>query len=125
MADEEPRRFDPRGPELVYVLVADDIAAKISRGELAPGDRLPGEADVALEYGVARMTAARAVRELRERGLVRTVIGKGTYVAERALGCRTPVRRNARRRAARCFARAASSPPGFRELRSSDEVLPV
>jgi len=26
------------------------------------------------------MTVSRAVRELRERGLVRTVIGKGTYV---------------------------------------------
>ncbi len=26
------------------------------------------------------MTARRAVRELRERGLVHTVIGKGTYV---------------------------------------------
>lgn len=86
MADEEPRRFDPRGPELVYMLVADDIAGKISRGELAPGDRLPGEADMALEYGVARMTIARAVRELRERGLVRTVIGKGSFVAENPPG---------------------------------------
>jgi DNA-binding transcriptional regulator YhcF (GntR family) len=35
---------------------------------------------MAAEYGVARMTVSRAVRELRERGLVRTVIGKGTYV---------------------------------------------
>jgi GntR family transcriptional regulator len=83
MADDDGRRFDPRGPELVYMLVADDIAAKITRGELAPGDRLPGEAAMALEYGVARMTAARAVRELRERGLVRTVIGKGSYVEGR------------------------------------------
>ena len=65
---------------MVYVLVADDIAAKIASGELAPGDRLPGEADMAAEYGVAKMTARRAVRELRERGLVRTVVGKGTYV---------------------------------------------
>jgi DNA-binding GntR family transcriptional regulator len=82
MAEDEPRRFDPRGPELVYMLVADDIAAKIARGELAPGARLPGEADMALEYHVARMTISRAVRELRERGLVRTVIGKGTYVGQ-------------------------------------------
>jgi DNA-binding GntR family transcriptional regulator len=86
MTQDEPRRFDPRGPELVYMLVADDIAAKISRGELAPGGRLPGEADMAADYGVARMTIARAVRELRERGLVRTVIGKGTYVAEKPPG---------------------------------------
>ncbi len=79
MADDE-KRFDPAGPELVYVMVADDIAAKIASGELSPGARLPGEAALAAQYGVARMTVSRAVRELRERGLVTTVIGKGTYV---------------------------------------------
>ena len=80
---DDEKRFDPAGPELVYMLIADDIAAKIASGELSPGARLPGEADLAIQYGVARMTASRAVRELRERGLVRTVIGKGTYVARR------------------------------------------
>lgn len=80
VAEGEARRFDPHGPELVYKLVADDIAARIEAGELAPGARLPSEADLATEFGVAKMTARRAVRELRERGLVHTVIGKGSYV---------------------------------------------
>ncbi len=80
--DDGPR-FDPRGPELVYMQIADDIAGQIERGELAPGDRLPGEADLAAEYGAARMTVRRAIRELRERGLVRVVTGKGTYVLSR------------------------------------------
>jgi GntR family transcriptional regulator len=81
MADEDQvPRFDPHGPELVYVLVANDVAAKITSGELISGARLPSEIDLAAEYHVARMTARRAVRELRERGLVRTVIGKGTFV---------------------------------------------
>ena len=43
-------RFDPHGPHLVYMLIADDIAAQIERGELVPGQRLPGEADLATEY---------------------------------------------------------------------------
>jgi DNA-binding GntR family transcriptional regulator len=77
---EDGPRFDPAGPELVYVQIADDIAGQIGRGELQPGARLPSEADLAAHYGAARMTASRAVRELRDRGLVRTVIGKGTYV---------------------------------------------
>jgi GntR family transcriptional regulator len=81
MADEDHvPRFDPHGPQLVYMAVADDIAAKISGGELAPDARLPSEIDLAEQYHVARMTARRAVRELRERGLVRTVIGKGSFV---------------------------------------------
>jgi GntR family transcriptional regulator len=83
VTDDEGPRFDPGGPELVYVLIADDIAAKIASGELAAGARLPGEADMAAEYHVAKMTARRAVRELRERGLVRTVVGKGSYVESR------------------------------------------
>jgi GntR family transcriptional regulator len=62
------------------MLVADDIADKISRGELSSGARLPGEVDMAEQYGIAKMTARRAVRELRECGLVRTVVGKGSYV---------------------------------------------
>ena len=80
---EDGPRFDPRGPGLVYMLIADDIAAQIGHGELGPGARLPGEAALAAEYGAARMTVRRAIRELRERGLVIVVTGKGTYVAER------------------------------------------
>jgi GntR family transcriptional regulator len=80
MSDDDRPRFDPHGAELVYVLIADDVAAQITAGTLAPGARLMGEADMAEHYGVAKMTARRAVRELRERGLVRTVVGKGTYV---------------------------------------------
>jgi GntR family transcriptional regulator len=80
MTDDEPR-FDPRGPDLVWALIANDIAGQIERGELRPGARLPSEAELAESYGAARMTVRRALRELRERGLVRTVFGKGSYVA--------------------------------------------
>ena len=80
MSEEEIRNLERRGPELVYMAVADDIARRISSGELGPGDRLPGELDMVARYGIARMTASRAVRELRERGLVQTVRGKGTFV---------------------------------------------
>ena len=81
MADEKERpRFDPRGPELVYMQIADDIAGQIGRGELVAGQRLPSENDLAAEYGVARMTVRRAARELTERGLIRVVTGKGTFV---------------------------------------------
>lgn len=80
MSEEEIRNLERRGPELVYMAVADDIARRISSGELGPGDRLPGELHMTERYGIARMTASRAVRELRERGLVQTVRGKGTFV---------------------------------------------
>ncbi|WP_320778782.1 winged helix-turn-helix domain-containing protein [Streptomyces sp. CRN 30] len=61
--------------------MADHIAERIAKGELRPGARLPGERDLAAEYGVANLTARRATRELRERGLVVTLPAKGTFVA--------------------------------------------
>ncbi|MEU6339958.1 winged helix-turn-helix domain-containing protein [Streptomyces sp. NPDC046977] len=81
MADSDIPVIDPNGPELVYMVVADHIAAQIDDGRLQPGDRIPGELALAGAYGIARMTVARAVRELRERGLVHTVRGKGTFVS--------------------------------------------
>ncbi|MFJ9551463.1 GntR family transcriptional regulator [Streptomyces erythrochromogenes] len=80
MSENDIRNLDRRGPELVYMAVADDVAAQIARGALRSGDRIPGELQMTETYGIARMTVARAVRELRERGLVQTVRGKGTFV---------------------------------------------
>lgn len=77
---ENGARFDPRGPRLVYMLIADDVAAKITDGTYLAEQRLPSEAELAEEYGTARMTVRRAMRELRERRLVETVPGKGNYV---------------------------------------------
>jgi GntR family transcriptional regulator len=72
--------FDPRPDEYIYVQVADHVAARIAAGELPVGSRLPAERDLGVEYGVAQRTARRAVEVLRERGLVRTLPSKGTFV---------------------------------------------
>ncbi|WP_413757638.1 GntR family transcriptional regulator [Streptomyces sp. MMBL 11-3] len=73
--------IDPTKIAYVYMQMADHIEARIGAGELQPGARLPGERDLAAEYGVAHLTARRATRELRERGLVVTLPAKGTFVA--------------------------------------------
>lgn len=70
-------------PNYVFQEVADDIAARIASGEIALGAKLPGERELGEEYGVATATARRAVRELRDRGLVSTLPQKGTYVVRR------------------------------------------
>ncbi|MEV4224761.1 winged helix-turn-helix domain-containing protein [Nonomuraea sp. NPDC049725] len=82
--DSDYPEIDSEGPELVYMVVANHIAGRIDRGELRPGQRLPSELDLAAQYGVARMTVRRAMKELRERGLIRSVHGKGTYVQQPA-----------------------------------------
>jgi GntR family transcriptional regulator len=79
VTDERPF-FDPSVPAYAYKQVADHVAARIENGELPPATRLPGERDLAEQYGVALGTARRAVRELRDRGLVLTLPAKGTYI---------------------------------------------
>ncbi|MGW4411757.1 GntR family transcriptional regulator [Nonomuraea sp. NPDC004702] len=74
--------FDPDedSPEYVYMRLADHIEARIRSGELSLGRRLPAERDQAAEYGVAYLTVRRAMKELRNRGLIKSVLGRGTYV---------------------------------------------
>lgn len=79
MTDEVPP-WQPTNTAYVYAQMADHLAARIACGDLPGGSRLPGERELAEDYGVALGTARRAVKELRERGLVVTLAAKGTYV---------------------------------------------
>ena len=72
---------DGHEQDLAYARVAEDIAARIASGELAPGTRLRAERQLAEHYGVAYGTIRRAMQVLRERGLITTIHGRGTFVA--------------------------------------------
>ncbi len=56
------------------------VASQIRTGTLHGGDVLPTARKMAETYGVASMTAQRALRELQQRGLTYAVVGKGTFV---------------------------------------------
>jgi GntR family transcriptional regulator len=71
----------------VWQQVAARIEQEIADGTLPPGAMLRGERAMAEEYGVAITTVRRAVRDLRDRGLLVTLPAKGTYVADHALPC--------------------------------------
>lgn len=70
------------GPQLAYMRVAEDITARVKSGELRPGARLRSERDLAEHYGVAFHTIRNAMKVLRERGLIVSVHGRGTFVRE-------------------------------------------
>jgi DNA-binding GntR family transcriptional regulator len=61
-----------------YIQVADAIAARIATGEFTI--RLPAERALASEYDVAYQTVRRSMKVLRERGLIITRQGRGTFV---------------------------------------------
>jgi DNA-binding FadR family transcriptional regulator len=50
--------------------VADDLLARITRGEYTAGDRLPSEQELMSAYGVGRNTVREAMQSLRTLGLV-------------------------------------------------------
>lgn len=72
--------IDPKSPKLMYLQVADHLTARITSGDLAGGARLPAERDMAAQFGVAYDTIRRATAVLRARGLIVTVVGRGTFV---------------------------------------------
>lgn len=60
-----------------------DIRERILSGALAPGARLPSEAELMAQYGCARMTVNKALSTLRDGGLLVRRRRAGTFVADR------------------------------------------
>jgi GntR family histidine utilization transcriptional repressor len=65
-----------------YLDVKAAILGRIRGGDLAPGDTVPGEEALADEFGCARVTVNRALRELAEAGVVERRRKAGTRVLD-------------------------------------------
>jgi GntR family transcriptional regulator len=63
--------------------IADAVRALITAGELAPGDQLPSERELARRFGTARNTAREAIRLLTEEALVTAQHGRGVFVRDK------------------------------------------
>jgi len=66
----------------LYEQVKAFITHKIQDGSWPAGHRLPSESELVAQFGVARMTVNRALRELVEQGRIVRVAGVGSFVAE-------------------------------------------
>lgn len=65
----------------IYEQIKAFIKGHISSGEWKPGDLVPSESALGQQFGVARMTVNRALRELMNEGMVTRLQGSGTRVA--------------------------------------------
>ncbi|GGC61512.1 histidine utilization repressor [Paraburkholderia caffeinilytica] len=57
------------------------VIRRISEGDWKPGGLIPSETELVKEFGVARMTVSRALRELTTERVLTRVQGSGTFVA--------------------------------------------
>jgi DNA-binding transcriptional regulator YhcF (GntR family) len=64
-----------------YVQISDSIIELINNGLLAKGEKLPSINEISNENHLARETVVKAFSNLREKGLVTSIHGKGFYVS--------------------------------------------
>lgn len=72
--------LDKASPIPLYVQLAGRIEALIAEGAYPVGGRLPGEEELARQYGLNRNTVRHALSLLSANGLVRTERGVGSFV---------------------------------------------
>lgn len=72
----------PLPGEPAYLRIKRWVVDHIGAGKLRNGDQVPSESDLVRMFGVSRMTAHRALRELTSEQVLRRVQGLGTFVAE-------------------------------------------
>lgn len=70
----------PRDATYRYRWVADELRKEINDGTRRPGERLPTQGELAGHFGVSRATVIQALDLLREKGLIVTRQGSGTFV---------------------------------------------
>jgi GntR family transcriptional regulator len=74
--------IDHDAAEPLYLQLAGLLRGQIGRGELTT--RVPSLKTLAQEHGVSHITAEKALAVLKAEGIIRSVIGKGTYVVPEA-----------------------------------------
>jgi GntR family transcriptional regulator len=76
-----PVKVDRSDPTPLHDQVAGQLRRSIAEGDADPGDRLPPARDLAAVLGVNTNTVLRALRELRDEGLLEFRRGLGVRVA--------------------------------------------
>jgi GntR family transcriptional regulator len=72
---------DRRNQEKLYIQIMRLVVEEIGRGTWAIGDRIPSEGELAIRFGVSKITIRQALTNLAADGYLIKVQGKGTFVA--------------------------------------------
>lgn len=67
-------------PIVKHRSIFEALRKQIAAGKFANGKRLPSEAELSKRFGVSRPTAARALRDLQNLGIIRRRVGSGSFL---------------------------------------------
>jgi len=79
---DPPANYAPIQAARLYEQIVAQIEKHILSGKLHYGDRLPTERELAAHFRVSRTVVREAVKALREKGLVQSHPGRGTFVTD-------------------------------------------
>lgn len=71
MDDVNASRFRPVKSRRLFEEISEQVRDQIASGTLLPGDKLPAERELALQFGVSRAAVREALRSLEFAGLIR------------------------------------------------------
>lgn len=81
MLTDSPPPLARDNPLPLHTRIREELRQQITRGHLAPRQRLDSEAQLMRRYGVSRITVRQALQTLEQQGLIVKVAGKGSFVA--------------------------------------------
>jgi GntR family transcriptional regulator len=67
-----------------FITISEEIIEKIRSGGLLPGDQIPSENELILEYRISNTTARKVLLEIESKGWGKRIKGKGTFVLNRS-----------------------------------------
>ena len=73
------------GGQPIYEQICRQVKGAIATGKLKPGEALPSIRALARDLRISVITTKRAYEELERDGFIRTVAGKGSFVAQQDL----------------------------------------
>jgi len=86
-------RIDPNSSEPIFGQLVFQVKARIARGELEPGDKLPSVRELAKDLAINPNTVARAYEALESEGVIVRKQGSGCFVTGLTSALRSDERR--------------------------------
>lgn len=78
-------QIDPNDNNPIYIQIIEQIKKAIGLGIFEVGKPIPTIREIALQLRINPNTVAKAIRELEREGILKTFVGKGSFVTENSV----------------------------------------